>query len=204
MQIAGNQHTYQDGMRCWPRDDMSVKSFRSAFIVLLKSPASQPNIVRLGYNHSQQTGLKWAPDGKASLACLFWALVVQLKLLHIVFDQHRNFCLNAIKIWSTMLCSSARRAVWAARLPSDELKPPCPRAPATQLWFIHFHREGTHTQNTQKLMERFAHYRLYIAYTCDCIDTNPTQEHKHTCCDYNNKPRQNQCPFVLQCSGWWC
>lgn len=71
MQIAGNQHTYQGEMRCWTCDDMSVKSLRSAFIVLLRSPASQPHVVRLVYNHSEQTALKRAPDGKASLAHLF-------------------------------------------------------------------------------------------------------------------------------------
>ncbi len=43
-------------------------------------------------------------------------------------------------------CSSACHAVWAARLPSSELMPPCPRAAATQLWFIHFYCENTHAR----------------------------------------------------------
>lgn len=62
MQISGNQHTHRDVglMMTW-----------SAFTMLLKSSVSQLSISRLRYNHAQQTGLKWAPDGKAGLAHLF-------------------------------------------------------------------------------------------------------------------------------------
>lgn len=152
MQIAGNQHTHQDETRCWTCDDASVKSFRSAFIVLLMSPVSQPQCCQ---TPMQSLSADWLEMGSRWKGCfgsplLELLFLLQLKLLHIVFDRHQNFCLNAIKIWSTLLCSSARRSVWAACLPSDELVPPCPRAPATQLWFIHFYCEDTHThtQNT--------------------------------------------------------
>lgn len=113
MQTAANKHTRQGKMRCWAPDDTSVKSFRSAFIVVLESSASQMNIVGLKCNHCQQTCLKWATDGKAvflhaSFEPLF---LLQLELPRIAFERHWNFCLIVIKIWSTLLCSLARRSV---------------------------------------------------------------------------------------------
>lgn len=99
------------------------------------------NIVGLKCNHCQQTGLKWATDGKAvSLHASFEPLfLLQLELPRIVFERRWNFCLIVIKIWSTLLCSLARRSVcvcvrvsvWAACLTSDEFMPPCPWASAT-------------------------------------------------------------------------
>lgn len=174
MQIARSRHFTK--MRCWTHDDVSVKSFRSAFIVQLKSPASQLNIVRLRYNHSQQTGLKWAPDGKTALAGLFSALVSTLaQVTSYCLEQHRNFCLNVIKIWSVVLYSPARRSVWAARLPSDELMPPCPHELQLLSYDSYIFTVNTHTHTQTKktpihLTESNARYHLYIAYTYNCID----------------------------------
>ncbi len=82
------------------------------------------------------------------LASFELLLLLQFKLLHIVFDQHRNFCLN-VKIWSTMLRSSARHGVWAACLPSDELA----TLPTGYSYSVMIHTfslgRHTHTQNTQ-------------------------------------------------------
>lgn len=156
---------------------MSVKSFRSAFIVLLKSPATRLNIVKLRWNHSEQT-----TDGKAGLARLSFSscLCYSSSDFYIVFQQHQNFCLNLIKIWSTPLCSLARHAVPAARLSSNLYHP----AYGLQLLSSHFHSEDTHTtQMPIDLIERRAHYDLYIANTYKCRDTNPRWEHKHTCAD---------------------
>lgn len=149
MKIADNRHTPQDQMRLWPHGDTLVKSFRSAFIVPLRSPVSPPNIVRLTCSRPQQTGWKWAPDGKATFPSLFWALAPT--------TEH----VTSYHLWTALefppeCHSDLERAavfvnsVWEARLTSDELTPPCPQAAATQLWFMHFPREDTHThtQNT--------------------------------------------------------
>lgn len=157
MQIAGNQHTHQDEMRCWTGDDMSLKASEvlslsySRLLRLRRILSHSDRIIlnRLAWNWLQMDGLLWLSSFELSF-------LLQLKLLHIVFERHRNFCLNIIKIWSMLLCSSAHRSVWVARLTSDELVPPCPWAPATQLWFIPFPCWWIH------LIERNTHYNLYI------------------------------------------
>lgn len=136
-------------MRCWARDDMLVlKALEVLYCATHESRnlaqyCQTPIILnRLAWNGLQMERLFWLD----SFELLF---LLQLKLIHIVFECHRNSSLNAIKIWSPLLCSSACRCVWAACLPSDELMPLCPQAPATQYdSYIFTVKTLAHTQNT--------------------------------------------------------
>lgn len=69
------------------------------------------------------------------------------------------FCVNVVWIWSSLLRSSSRQSVRAARLPPDELMPPCPRAPATRLWFIRFF--FFHCEDTQIHSGEHTHLQPY-------------------------------------------
>lgn len=88
-------------------------------------------------------GSRWKGCVGSPLSELLFLL--QLELLHIVFERRRNFCLNAIKIWSTPLCSpgssqcvGSMSALWwtYTTLPTG----------STYSAMIHtFHRGATHT-----------------------------------------------------------
>lgn len=74
IQTAANKHTRQGEMRYWRWHVR--KKLQKCFHCAAREFCVSDEHCRLKCNHCQQTGLKWATDGKAVLfARLFWALV---------------------------------------------------------------------------------------------------------------------------------
>lgn len=112
IQTAANKHTRQGEMRCWWWH--VSKKLQKCFHCAAREFCVSDEHCR---SQMQSLSTDWLEMGYRWKGCFFLhasfepLFLLQLELPRIVFERRWNFCLIVIKIWSTLLCSLARRSV---------------------------------------------------------------------------------------------
>lgn len=108
-------HSFIHANGCRPtgslrRGDILTLSFRSAFIVALRSPAHEPDIHQAPMR-SSSTDCKWPPDGWAATARLFSALVSTAAQVtsYPPSAPYQSFRQNAVAVCERAACGSSQR-----------------------------------------------------------------------------------------------